>query len=68
MSPRQRLHPAPSPPAATPQFRTSKSRLRRALSTRVSVQPQKNGAKIMIECYSNEEFDNVVATLLGDYA
>jgi len=44
------------------------SRLRRALSTRVSVQPQKKGAKIVIECYSNEEFENVVATLLGDYA
>ena len=44
------------------------SRLRRALSTRVSVQPQKHGARIMIECYSNEEFDNVVATLLGDDA
>ncbi len=44
-------------------------RLRRALSTRVSVQPQKRGAKIVIECYSGEEFDNVVSTLLGeDYA
>lgn len=41
-------------------------RLRRALSTRVSVQPQKRGAKIVIECYSSEEFDNVVNTLLGD--
>lgn len=40
-------------------------RLRRALSTRVSVQPQKRGAKIVIECYSSEEFDNVVSTLLG---
>ncbi len=43
-------------------------RLRRALSTRVTVQPQKKGAKITIECYSAEEFENVVATLLGDYA
>ena len=44
------------------------ARLRRALSTRVSVVPQKKGARIMIECYSTEEFENVVATLLGEYA
>jgi ParB family chromosome partitioning protein len=43
-------------------------RLRRALSTRVMVQPQKKGARITIECYSNEEFENVVNTLLGEYA
>ena len=43
-------------------------RLRRALSTRVTVQPQKKGARITIECFSNEEFENVVSTLLGDYA
>lgn len=43
------------------------ARLRRALSTRVRVEPQKKGAKIVIECYSNEEFENVVATLLGEY-
>lgn len=42
------------------------SRLRRALSTRVSVVPQKRGARITIECYSAEEFDNVVTTLLGE--
>jgi ParB family chromosome partitioning protein len=42
-------------------------RLRRALSTRVSVQPQKHGAKIVIECYSTEEFDNVIGQLLGEY-
>ncbi|HQW51851.1 MAG TPA: ParB/RepB/Spo0J family partition protein [Tepidiformaceae bacterium] len=43
------------------------SRLRRALSTRVKVEPQKKGAKIVIECYSSEEFENVVSTLLGEY-
>ncbi len=43
-------------------------RLRRALSTRVTVQPQKKGARILIECYSSEEFENVVATLLGEYS
>ena len=42
-------------------------RLRRALSTRVTVQPQKHGAKIVIECYSDEEFRGVVDTILGDY-
>jgi ParB family chromosome partitioning protein len=41
-------------------------RLQRALSTRVSVQPQKKGARILIECYSAEEFDNVVRQLAGD--
>ncbi|MGE0601029.1 MAG: ParB/RepB/Spo0J family partition protein [Dehalococcoidia bacterium] len=43
------------------------TRLRRALSTRVKVEPQKKGAKIVIECYSTEEFENVVSTLLGEY-
>jgi len=41
-------------------------RLQRALGTRVSVQPQKKGARIVIECYSAEEFDNVVNQLAGD--
>ncbi len=40
-------------------------RLQRALSTRVTVQPQKKGARIVIECYSAEEFDNVVQQLVG---
>ena len=43
------------------------SRLRRALSTRVKIEPQKKGAKIVIECYSDEEFENVVSSLLGEY-
>ncbi len=43
------------------------TRLRRALSTRVKVEPQKKGAKIVIECYSTEEFENVVSSLLGEY-
>jgi ParB family transcriptional regulator, chromosome partitioning protein len=42
------------------------SRLRRALSTRVSVVPQKKGARITIDCFSAEEFDNVVTMLLGE--
>ena len=42
------------------------ARLRRALSTKVSVVPQKKGARIIIDCYSAEEFDNVVAALVGD--
>ncbi len=41
------------------------SRLRRALGTRIAVTPVKKGARIVIECYSAEEFDNVVNTLLG---
>lgn len=41
-------------------------RLQRALGTRVSVQPQKKGARIVIECYSAEEFDNVVHQLAAD--
>ncbi len=42
------------------------ARLRRALSTKVTVLPQKRGARILIECYSSEEFDNVVAQLLAE--
>ena len=49
------------------QYNDIESRLRRALSTRVKVEPQKKGAKIVIECYSSEEFENVVSTLLGEY-
>jgi len=41
-------------------------RLQRALSTRVSVVPHKQGARVTIECYSAEEFDHVVTTLLGE--
>ncbi len=44
------------------------SRLRQALGTRVAVQPQKKGARIVIECYSAEEFENVVSKLLGEEA
>lgn len=41
------------------------ARIRRALSTRVTITPQKRGARITVECYSAEEFENVVAILLG---
>jgi hypothetical protein len=37
----------------------------RALSTRVTVVPQKQGARITIDCYSGEEFDNVIHQILG---
>lgn len=40
------------------------AQLQRALSTRVSVLPQKRGARILIECYSAEEFDGVVSRIL----
>ena len=46
-------------------YASIESRLRRALSTKVAVVPQKKGARIVIDCYSAEEFDNVVQTLLG---
>ncbi len=49
------------------QYSDIESRLRRSLSTRVKIEPQKKGAKIVIECYSTEEFENVVSTLLGEY-
>ncbi len=42
------------------------SRLRRRLSTRVRVVPQREGARITIECFSAEEFESVVAQLLAD--
>ncbi|MCK9521177.1 MAG: ParB/RepB/Spo0J family partition protein [Dehalococcoidia bacterium] len=42
------------------------ARLRRALSTKVTVLPQKRGARILIECFSAEEFDNVVSQLLAE--
>ena len=41
------------------------TRMRRALSTRVTVVPQKKGARITIDCYSAEELDNVVRQVLG---
>ena len=44
------------------------SQLRRRLSTRVTVVPQRKGARITIDCYSTEEFDNVVALLLEEDA
>lgn len=60
-----------APPPATMQRRDAviadvEKRLQRALSTRVTVQPQKKGARIVIECYSAEEFDNVVRQISGE--
>jgi len=42
------------------------SRLRRALSTRVSVVPQRRGARITIDCFSAEEFEHVIEYILRD--
>jgi ParB family chromosome partitioning protein len=61
----------PTPPGAITARRDAaladiEARLRRALSTRVSVAPQKRGARITIDCYSAEEFEGVVAQLLGE--
>ena len=59
------------PPKAAPPLRAGplkdiETNLRRALSTRVTVSPEKDGARIVIDCYSREEFEHVVARLLGD--
>jgi ParB family chromosome partitioning protein len=42
------------------------TRLRRRLSTRVTVVPQGDGARITVECYSRDELDGVVSRLLGE--
>lgn len=42
------------------------TRLRRRLSTRVTVTPQRQGARITIDCYSGEEFEGVIARILGE--
>jgi ParB family chromosome partitioning protein len=64
-----RPDPALAPPPST-RLRDSayadvEGRLRRALSTRVSVQPQKKGARITIECFTQDEFNAIVERLLG---
>ena len=42
------------------------AQLRHALSTRVSITPQRaGGARITIECFSGEEFESVVRRILG---
>jgi ParB family chromosome partitioning protein len=53
---------------ADPVISDIESRLRRRLSTRVTVTRARKGAKIAIECFSSEEFDSVVQQLLGDEA
>jgi ParB family chromosome partitioning protein len=47
-------------------FSDIESQLRRRLSTRVSVVPQRQGARITIECYSADELTGVLSRLLGD--
>ncbi|MFQ5380666.1 MAG: ParB/RepB/Spo0J family partition protein [Dehalococcoidia bacterium] len=42
------------------------SRLRQALGTRVAVRSKGRGARITIDCYSDEELNAVTTTLLGD--
>lgn len=46
-------------------FSEIEGQLRRALSTRVSVTPARGGARILIECFSPEEFEGVVHQILG---
>lgn len=61
--------PPPHSPSADDENRVYadlEARLRRALSTRVSVRPQRAGARITIECYSREELEGVLTTILGD--
>lgn len=41
------------------------ARLQKRLATKVTVQPQKQGGKIVIHCFSKEELDGVVDILLG---
>ena len=41
------------------------ARLQKRLGTKVTVQPHKQGARLMIHCFSKEELDGVVDTLLG---
>lgn len=50
-----------------PEIAAIEGRLQRALSTRVTVTPQKQGARIVIECYSAEEFENVIHQIAGDH-
>jgi ParB family chromosome partitioning protein len=41
------------------------ARLQKRLGTKVTVQPQKQGGKLVIHCFSKEELDGVVEILLG---
>ncbi|NJN70129.1 MAG: ParB/RepB/Spo0J family partition protein [Nitrospira sp.] len=41
------------------------ARLQKRLGTKVTVQPQKQGGKLVIHCFSKEELDGVVDILLG---
>lgn len=49
-----------------PDLADIEGRLRQRLSTRVTVARARKGARIVIECFSAEEFDNVVEQLLED--
>ncbi len=42
------------------------AKLRRALSTKVTVSPQKKGGRITIDCFSAEELEHVIAVILGE--
>ncbi len=58
-----------SPPASSRSSSPSSDlevRLRRALGTRVTVQPRGEGARIVIDCFSAEELHHVVEILLGE--
>lgn len=63
----------PSKPSSTSgrrsgQFRDLETNLRRRLGTRVTVAPHGEGAKITIDCFSGEELDGVINTILGGQA
>jgi len=65
--------PSPPPPADDRRqggrnavYGDLEDRLRRALSTRVTVRPQRAGARITIDCYSREELEGVLAAILGE--
>lgn len=57
-----------TPARRDPELSDIEGRLRRRLSTRVTVTRARKGAKIAIECFSAEEFDNVIQQLLGEEA
>ncbi|HJP40939.1 MAG TPA: ParB/RepB/Spo0J family partition protein [Dehalococcoidia bacterium] len=59
---------APGRRSPDPTLTEIEAKLRRALSTRVTVRRQKRGARITIDCYSREELDGVLETLLGEHA
>ncbi len=59
----------PSPAAKgaiPPEVQAIEDRLRERLRTKVILNPQRNGGKVVIYYYSKEEFDYLIDTLLGE--